>query len=269
MKENQEMGTPDYKNWMPKGMITAMVIATVVFFALSLILLVFPGEKSIVRIIFIIIFLIVFAALLVFTIWFSLLYRAFDYHGPIGLSKRIIEGTASYVKIPDRGTGLDIGCGSGALSIASAKRNPNAKITGCDRWGAEYYSFSKELCKNNAAAEGVSNVAFQNGDATALPFKDETFDCVFSNYVYHNIPSKDRQEILLETLRVLKKGGTFAIHDLFTKSKYGDMDAFCKKLKSMGYEKVEFIDTTDGLFMNRKEAKNYMLTGSKLLVGKK
>ena len=100
-------------------------------------------------------------------------------------------------------------------------------------------------------------------------FPDESFDAVMSNYVYHNIPSRDRQEILLETLRVLKKGGIFAIHDIMSKQKYGDMQAFVKKLKDMGYERVELIDTTDGKFMTRNEAKWLALSGSALLVGRK
>ena len=106
------------------------------------------------------------------------------------------------------------------------------------------------------------------GDATALPFPDESFDAVVSNYVYHNIPSKDRQSILLETLRTLKKGGTFAIHDVFSNLKYGDMKSFVKKLKEMGYERVDLIDTTDGTFMTKGEAR-LGLFGSALLTGKK
>ena len=39
-----------------------------------------------------------------------------------------------------------------------------------------------------------------------------------------NITGADKQELLLETLRVLKKGGTFAIHDLMSKARYGDME---------------------------------------------
>ena len=164
---------------------------------------------------------------------------------------------------------IDVGCGSGALAIAIAKRNPRAEVTGIDRWGKEYASFNKLLCENNAKAEGVENVSFRQGDATHLDFPDETFDAVASNYVYHNIPSKDRQAILLETLRTLKKGGTFAIHDIFSEAKYGDMQSFIKKLKDMGYERVELIDTTDGKFMTRNEAKWLALTGSALLVGRK
>jgi Hypothetical methyltransferase. len=42
---------------------------------------------------------------------------------------------------------------------------------------------------------------------------------------------KDKQDLLRETLRVLKKGGTFAIHDIMSRSRYGDMEAFIDELK--------------------------------------
>ena len=90
-----------------------------------------------------------------------------------------------------------------------------------------------------------------------------------SNYVYHNIAGKDKQALLLETLRVLKKGGMFAIHDLMSPGRYGDMQAFVQKLRDMGYERVELMDTTAGSFMTPKEAGRLMLRGSTLLVGRK
>ena len=48
-----------------------------------------------------------------------------------------------------------------------------------------------------------------------------------------------------------------------------DMQTFVKKLKDMGYEQLELIDTTDGKFMSKSEAKRLMLSGSTLLVGRK
>lgn len=186
------------------------------------------------------------------------------------MSRQIIDGVVEYVKLPAGGCCLDVGCGSGALAIAVAKRNPQGKVSGIDRWGAEYASFSKKLCEDNAKAEGVAErTDFAQGDALKLDFPDGTFDAVTSNYVYHNIPSRDRQAILLETLRVLKKGGTFAIHDLFSKDKYGDMQSFVKKLKDLGYERAELIPTDNGKFMSPWEAKWMALSGSALLVGKK
>lgn len=67
----------------------------------------------------------------------------------------------------------------------------------------------------------------------------------------------------------MKKGGTFAIHDLMIPVRYGDMEAFVKRLKAEGYEEVRLIDTTDGTFMDKKEASWLGLSGSTLLVGKK
>ena len=149
-------------------------------------------------------------------------------------------------------------------------RNPKATVTGIDRWGAEYASFSMSLCEENARIEGVGDrTEFRQGDAQKLDFPDGSFDAVVSNYVYHNIPSRDRQAILLETLRVLKKGGTFALHDIFSRSNYGDMQAFVESLKGMGYERVELIPTDGGRFMTRWEATWMALSGSAVLVGKK
>ena len=175
----------------------------------------------------------------------------FSYEGKRQLSRQIIEGIAEYVTLPENGIGLDVGCGSGALTIACAKRNPQGKMLGIDTWGPEYANFSKQTCEQNAEAEGVGNTDFQSGNAVRLSFADESFDCVTSNYVYHNIAGRSKQKLLLESLRVLKKGGTFAIHDLMSKSRYGDMQGFCEELRRMGYEEVRLIDTTDGMFMSK------------------
>ena len=66
---------------------------------------------------------------------------------------------------------------------------------------------------------------------------------------------------------MLKKGGTFAIHDLMSPRRYRDMQAFVQKLRDMGYERVELMDTTNGSFMTPKEARRLMLHGSTLLLG--
>ena len=52
-------------------------------------------------------------------------------------------------------------------------------------------------------------------------------------------------------------------------ARYGDMDAFVRKLKAQGYEDVRLIDTTDGTFMGKREAAFLGLGGSTLLVGRK
>ena len=259
---------PDYKNWMPKGMVLSGFAATAVFLILFIVFGLTGIISGTLKTVLFIVFLAGTIIGLCVSVWMILLYRAFSYNGKRQMSRKIIEGIAGYVKLPDDGKGLDVGCGSGALAIACAKRNPTAAFIGIDRWGKEYASFNKPLCENNAKAEGVNNISFERGDATHLDFPDESFDAVVSNYVYHNIPG-DRQVYLLETLRVLKKGGMFAIHDIYSKSKYGDMQAFVKKLKDMGYADVRLIDTTDGTWITKWESVWMELAGSALLIGKK
>ncbi len=258
----------DYKNWMPKGMVAGFACGAATFLLLTVIFALVPISATVKKVA-VIILLIATIFFTFVTVWMYLMYSAFSYDGKRKMSKQIIDGIASYVNVPDGGIGLDVGCGSGALTIACAKRNPNASFTGIDRWGKEYASFNKPLCENNSKAEGVSNTSFMQGDAVKLPFEDETFDAVTSNYVYHNIPSSDRQAILLETLRTLKKGGCFAIHDIMSNMKYKDMHAFVRKLKNMGYSEVNLIDTTNGMFMSKWEATWMGLSGSSLLVGRK
>ncbi len=262
---------PAYKNWVPKSMVYGLaggtLAACVMFILLGATGAIFHGTP---RLICGIVFGIGTLVLLFFTLWMGALHRIFDYNGKRKLARTIIDGTARYVTIPDGGTGLDVGCGSGALTIASAKRNPKAVMVGCDIWSGTYKAvFTKKRCEDNAKAEGVTNVRFEEGNAVRLPFKDESFDAVTSNYVYHNISGHDKRDLLLETLRTLKKGGIFAIHDLMSPARYGDMEVFVKMLKQEGYEEVRLIDTTDGTFMTKKEAAWLGLSGSTLLVGKK
>lgn len=261
---------PDYKNWMPKGMVllalSGSVACLILFFVFNRVEMPSAGTlKAVLKIVF----LVLCIGLALVTIWLWQLHRAFSYNGTRQMSKQIIEGVSAYITILENGKGLDVGCGSGALTIAVAKRNTKAQVIGVDRWGGEYASYSRSLCEENAAAEGVGNAFFIKGNALKLDFDNGTFDAVFSNYVYHNIPSRNRQAILLETLRVLKKGGTFTIHDIFARALYGDMRNFMQKLKDIGYEKVEMIDTTNGMFMTPWEATWMFCRGSAILTGKK
>ncbi|MDK7754528.1 MAG: methyltransferase domain-containing protein [Peptoniphilus harei] len=262
---------PDYRNWVPVSLLRNFIGGTIITFILFIIFarteLVFSGSL---RIICGIILGIGVLILLFFSIMLSFMYRSFDYRGKRKLAKTIIEGVAQYVEIPDGGVGLDVGCGSGALTIACAKRNPKATMVGCDIWSGSYKGeFSKKICEDNVKAEGVSNVRFEEGNAVKLPFEDESFDAVTSNYVYHNIMGHNKQKLILETLRVLKKGGVFAIHDLIKKSNYGDIEKFIEELKKEGYKDIKLIDTTRGIFIDPKEAKLLGLSGSKIFIGRK
>lgn len=204
-------------------------------------------------------------ALLVLITWVR---RQYSFNGGQMMAK-VHAFILSYMEYDGIGELLEVGCGSGALSIRIAKQWPNAKVTGIDYWAA-VYNYSQICCEKNALLEGVGERChFQPGDARSLDFEDEHFDAVVSNYVFHNIMGSDPQALLLESLRVLKKGGVFAFNDTMKPRLYGDMEAFAQRLRDMGYEDVQLIDTTKAVFGSDFRAKLMFLPHSRLLVGRK
>ena len=89
---------------------------------------------------------------------------------------------------------LEVGCGPGALCGALHRHYPAALIVGVDR-DSNFIAFSKE---------NVSGVDFLEGDATALPFDDNSFDVTISNTVQEHI---EPSAFWGEQYRVLKPGG--------------------------------------------------------------
>ena len=215
---------------------------------------------------------IVFAAVTVILVallgWMAWIRRQYAF-GKGGMMEKVHQTILSSLDFDGNGSLLEVGCGSGALAVRAALTWPKAKITGLDYWGA-MYNYSKALCERNAASEGVaSQCAFVHGDANQLDFPDESFDAVISNYVYHNIMGADKHTLLLESLRVLKKGGAFVLHDSMKPQMYGDMDAFAAKLKEMGFSDVRYIKTSEMIFGSERRAAMMMLGNSGMLVGKK
>ena len=200
--------------------------------------------------------------------WISWIRWEYSFTGG-GMMGHVHQIVLSHLDFDGKGKLLDVGCGSGALSVRAALAWPDASIVGIDYWSA-VYSYSQRLCEENAVSEGVSSrCLFLHGDANSLDFPDESFDAVVSNYVYHNITGADKCSLLLETLRVLKKGGTFALNDDMKPGLYGDIGAFAEKLRNMGYEDVRIIDTAQEAFGSHRRAALMMLGHSRMLVGRK
>ena len=110
---------------------------------------------------------------------------------------------------------------------------------------------------------------FVHGDANKLDFPDGSFDAVISNYVYHNIMGADKHALLLESLRVLKKGGVFVLHDNMKPQMYGDMNAFVEELRGMGFAEVQYVETAEKIFGSKQRAAMMMLGDSAMIVGRK
>jgi SAM-dependent methyltransferase len=103
---------------------------------------------------------------------------------------------------------LDIGCGSGRLTIAVARRLKCGKITGVDTFEHDYIrENSPELAGRNAAIAGVADrVEFIRADVLDLPFDDETFDLAVSSLLVDHLGAK-KNTALAEVHRVIKPRG--------------------------------------------------------------
>jgi SAM-dependent methyltransferase len=95
---------------------------------------------------------------------------------------------------------LDVACGTGVIAVTAARMG--AHVTGLDLT-PELLAHARE----NAALAGVT-VDWREGDVEQLPFDDDSFDVVLSQYGHIFAP---RPAIAVaEMLRVLKPGGTLA-----------------------------------------------------------
>ena len=92
---------PDYKNWMPKGMVYSFLFTAlgcgIVAVACGLLL------DGTLKAVLSSAFGVIAAVFCGLTIWAVSMYRAFDYNGKRQMARQIIEGTASYVKLPEGG----------------------------------------------------------------------------------------------------------------------------------------------------------------------
>ena len=103
---------------------------------------------------------------------------------------------------------LEIGCGTGNLAILVKRLHPGVEIVGLD-------PDPKALARARRKAEREAlPVQLDLGFAEELPYPDESFDRVFSAFMFHHLELDGKEKTLQEVRRVLKPGGSLHLLDL-------------------------------------------------------
>jgi SAM-dependent methyltransferase len=115
-------------------------------------------------------------------------------------SSRLANAFLDFLKFPDNGELLDVGCGTGSLAMAMAKRWPGRPVIGVDR-SPEYISYAR-------SRRSGDKPTFETGDACALSYQDGRFVGVAAQLLFLFIPKP--VVALREMARVARRGGTVA-----------------------------------------------------------
>ena len=96
---------------------------------------------------------------------------------------------------------LDVGSGTGTMSIMIKQAYPTAEATGLD--GDPQIL---ELARSKARNLGIE-IRFDQGMSFDLPYPNEAFDVVLTSMMLHHLSRDDKQTTAQEMYRVLRPGG--------------------------------------------------------------
>jgi len=110
-----------------------------------------------------------------------------------------------------------------------------------------------------------TNVEVRAGDASALPFPDESFDTVATCTMLHHVPTRALQDkVLAEAFRVLRPGGAFlgsdslpsdGLHQFHEGDVYNPVEpaAFLTRLQTIGFTSITLHVGHNLIFTARKD----------------
>ena len=123
---------------------------------------------------------------------------------PLMRSLKIQTPSLAGMKAGDRA--LDICCGTGALVLHLAKMN----LFAC---GIDMDPRVIEVAEKKRVKLGLGNASFQVANALSLPFEDNFFDYASISMTIHESPRAERDTIISEMRRVVKKKGKLVFID--------------------------------------------------------
>jgi len=127
----------------------------------------------------------------------------------LGQANRLRKLTIGHAQLKPGQAILDVGCGTGAVTIPAKQRvGATGKAAGIDP-APEMIA----VAQHKAQRKGLE-IDFRIGVIEALPYPDASFDVVTSSLMMHHLPEQLQVKGLAEIYRVLKPDGRLLIADL-------------------------------------------------------
>lgn len=128
----------------------------------------------------------------------------------MGLDQRWRRETVAFVQ-PAGALALDIATGTGDLALELARQGAR-RVVGADFCPTMLTAAAAKAVRAGLPGNPRCPMEFAAGDATRLPFRDATFDCIVNGFMLRNVTNL--AAAFAELSRVLKPGGRIACLDL-------------------------------------------------------
>jgi ubiquinone/menaquinone biosynthesis C-methylase UbiE len=125
----------------------------------------------------------------------------------LGRARSLRKMTVEQALIKPDDSVLDVGCGTGEVTLLAKTRARQGKVYGIDP-APEMIAVA-----HKKALQKKLEVDFRVGVIEALPFPDASLDVVTSSLMMHHLPEDLKVRGLAEIYRVLKPGGRLLIAD--------------------------------------------------------
>ena len=107
--------------------------------------------------------------------------------------------------LPEGGTAVDVGCGTGTFALALKERRPDARVVGVDG--------DAEILALAQAKPGATEIEWREGLAQELPVEAGGADVVTISLVLHHLLPEDKRKGLREMKRIIRPGGRLHVAD--------------------------------------------------------
>lgn len=154
-------------------------------------------------------------------------------------NKEALEGIVKMAAAGPADTSLDVACGPGLLACAFARVVRHAV-------GIDLTPAMLDQARKTQAEQELTNVTWQQGDVTALPYPDAHFSIVSSRFAFHHL--LEPLVALKEMNRVCKPGGRVVVADMAPVAEKASALNAEERLRDPSHTRAMPLEELRGLF---------------------